>query len=172
MVKGDRTKFAALFRAVWATYTKERPDEIKPVMAVWFKTLGKYSIEQVAAGIERMFEKREFNSFPSPGELSKYIEAACGRLGSSEAWTLAVQAVKTGKRPDDAAVHKAIMTLGGYDYLGGLTVEKFMFLQKRFASAYQEISDNLDVRRLTVPDPPKALMDAMKLKDMMEDLYK
>ncbi len=93
MVDDDAPRFAAMLRDVFGLYPAAKPIT-EGQLAMFFRALARYSLEQVAAGFDAHVKDAQRGRFaPLPADVIAQLEVHAendGRPGPEEAWAIAV----------------------------------------------------------------------------------
>lgn len=126
--------------------------EIKPngkitpeALELWYSAMSSWSIEEFRAAAQHLMLHEEY--FPNPWHFQQLRKAQ--RMTPGEAWAIALQHVRSGAYhagPAIPEVERTVKALGGWKVLAWSTVDSLPFLEKRFASHYDQLADVADAR--------------------------
>ncbi len=172
MKKRDLSRFAYLMQALTRIYEGEL-DEAS--IEIYFSILGRFTIEEVDAGVKRLLAKRVFPSLPMPGDVADHIVKAI-HGDPEQKWLELLAFVRTWDghaRHPDALVHAAVLSMGGYQSLSEqMTIYNQDRFQRSFRDTYMVFLDNPKTAAVFLSPPKtdrrlKALLEG-KLKEMPE----
>ena len=138
MTPADRRRFITLLTGVHGFY---RVDMTDFAVGVWQRALEPYAIEAIERAFDAHARDPKAGSFmPKPADLVRVLD------GTAEdraliAWSKVLGAIQSvgGYSTvafDDAAIHPAIVDLGGWVKVCEITMDELPFLQRRFTAAY------------------------------------
>lgn len=163
MQPGDRAEMARILVSL---------AEIKPggkitpeALELWYAAMSGWSIEEFRAAAQHLMLHEEY--FPNPWHFQQLRKAQ--RMTSGEAWTIALQHVRSGTYHSSSAtpeIERAVRALGGWKVIAWSTVDALPFLEKRFAQHYDQLAEVAEVRQelpqLAHDNPVLALIGDLK----------
>lgn len=139
MRPNDATEFNVLLSGVFSLY---RQDLSEFALSVWWEACKPYSIEQVRKAMTAHATDPERGQFaPKPADVVRVLHGtqtdrallAWGKVHQAMGAVGAYSSVDFR----DAAIHSAVMDMGGWPKLCRTTVDELPFLQKRFCDLYR-----------------------------------
>lgn len=115
-------------------------------LELWYSAMSSWSIEEFRAAAHHLMLHEEY--FPNPWHFAQLRKAQ--RMTSGEAWAIALQHVRAGAYhagPAIPEVERAVQGLGGWKVIAWSSVDALPFLEKRFASHYDQLADVTDARQ-------------------------
>lgn len=139
MKPADRAKFGEALAACYALY---RAELTQPVAAMWWRALQAYDIAAVVEALGRHAMNPDTGQFlPKPADVVKVLDGATQDVALL-AWAKVVKAMKDfgcydSVAFDDPIIHRVLIDLGGWVWLGRQEVREMQFVEKRFRDAYR-----------------------------------
>jgi len=139
MTDKDKREFAAKMAALSEVFDDGK-EISKFKMDVYFKSLERFSIEQISNAISAMITGRVYPSFPKPAEIIQEINGRKEDVAAL-AWVEVVKTLKhTGTYESvqfaDPVIHSAIDAMGGWIKLGDMTEDEEKWKAKEFERLY------------------------------------
>jgi len=167
MNNSDAEQFAKLMGVLAEVFDDgKEPSAFK--VEVYFKTLERFSVEQLSQAVESMVVNRVYPSFPKPAEI---IEAIQGKQEdrATLAWVKVLETVRRvgsyqSVKFDDPAIHSVIEAMGGWIELGNMSVNDEKWKQKEFEKLYRVIAKR--------GNHPKYLIGITEHKNSMMGFHK
>lgn len=138
MLDSEFQRFCQIWCASMDILSRPRPDEV--AMALIFKALKTFTVEQVAEALEYHLQNSRMP--PTPSDICRFY-AQDAQAKSQMAFQLVIDTVKkigcyrsvTFRSP---AVHYAIQTMGGWEAVGRWNDEDLPFRQKEFTALVEK----------------------------------
>jgi hypothetical protein len=143
--KRDRKRFIQVMAALSEIF-----DAGKEVSALkselYFKSLDRFSIEEIELGAQRLIHSRTTATFPKPAEFIQEIQGT-GEEKSIQAWALVDKIMRERGNYisvdfGDKKIHQAIEMLGGWEYLGTVTEDEWKWKHKEFKTLYESLQND------------------------------
>ncbi len=138
MIDSDQERFGKILAALGEAHGKHIT---APRIAIYFKVLKPYSIDDLESVGGKLLETNEF--FPAPAAFVKML-AVSGDDAAVLAWLSFCEALERhGDNAllfDDAAIGHAVNKLGGHVKLGKLPEKEFQFRKQDFLRIYKFMS--------------------------------
>jgi hypothetical protein len=162
MTPNDRAEMARIL----VSLAEMKPGgKITPeALELWFAAMSTWSIEEFRAAAQHLMLHEEY--FPNPWHFQQLRKAQ--RMTPGEAWAIALQHVRSGAYhagPAVPEVERAVQALGGWKIIAWSSVDALPFLEKRFASHYDQLADVAETRQelpqLAQDNPVRGLIEAI-----------
>ena len=134
-------------------------------LELWYSAMSAWSIEEFRAAAQYLMLHEEY--FPNPWHFQQLRKAQ--RMTPGEAWTIALQHVKSGAYhagPAIPEVERAVQALGGWKIIAWSTIDALPFTEKRFALHYEQLADVAETRQelpaLAHDNPVRALIGTIR----------
>lgn len=162
MQPGDRAEMARIL----VSLAEMKPGgKITPeALELWYSAMSSWSIEEFRAAAQHLMLHEEY--FPNPWHFQQLRKAQ--RMTPGEGWAIALQHVRSGSYhagPAIPEVERAVQALGGWKVIAWSSVDSLPFLEKRFASHFDQLADIADAReelpQLARDNPVRGLIENM-----------
>jgi hypothetical protein len=162
VTKADYPEFCAIIGG----FAELRGKELSaPALALYFRAMQDWLIEDFREAALYLLKNCEWMPLPHHFEALRKK----GKRTADEAWSIALAACSswsTSNTCGDAVIDRVVATIGGYQTIAHANVETALpHVQRRFLTAYEEISQATDVRatltQLPNHDEARALLGHM-----------
>lgn len=149
MVPGDRAEFLRTLNGLAAIKGKELTTE---ALSLWWSAMSRWTIEEFKQAASHLVSACQF--MPSPFDFEQLRRA--GEPTPSEAWG----ALLRGEQLSGRALRAADL-IGGQYAIRHTDVKELPFIERRFRSAYEELTDveraREELPQLAAPTNPRLL---------------
>lgn len=139
MIEADRAEFCRSVAAVYALYRVELSDA---VLWIWWEAMRGLELEAVRVAIGRHAMNPDSGMFlPKPADVVRELGGTTADA-SMLAWAAVVNAMRRvgtyeSVAFDDPIVHRVLVDLGGWPWLGEQLELEMPFIERRFRDAYR-----------------------------------
>jgi hypothetical protein len=134
-------------------------------LELWYSAMSAWTIEEFRAAAQHLMLHEEY--FPNPWHFQQLRKAQ--RMTPGEGWAIALQHVRSGAYhagPAIPEVERTVQAMGGWKVIAWSSVDALPFLEKRFASHYDQLTDVAETRQelpqLAHDNPVLGLLAEMK----------
>lgn len=162
MTREDYPEFCAIIGG----FAELRGKELSgPALALYFRAMQDWLIDDFREAATYLLKNCEW--MPLPHHFEQLRKK--GKRTPDEAWSIALAACsswRTSNSCGDAIIDRVVATIGGYETIALANVETALpHVQRRFLTAYEQISDATEVRatltQLPNHDEARALLGQM-----------